>query len=85
MFNKATRHLSLFAILPDKRVAVGTHHGEIFLIDGIDEAKSTPSFHLFATGLDEIFGLSYKDKAFYVTQSCELTRVSDTNDDGTAD
>jgi hypothetical protein len=74
-----------FAILPDRRVAVGTRHGEIYLIDGIDDKKPNPSFHLFATGLDEIFGLSYKENAFYVTQSCELTRVSDSKGKGTAD
>lgn len=73
-----------FAVLPDGRIAVGTRHGEIYLMDGIDSKKPNPSFHLYATGLDEIFGLSYRDKAFYVTQSCELTRVSDTRNDGKA-
>ena len=74
-----------FAMLPGGRVAVGTRHGEIYLIDGIDAAKPNPSFHLFATGLDEIFGLTWKDNAFRVTQSCELTRVSDSDNDGVAD
>ncbi len=74
-----------FAVLPDQRLAVGTRHGEIFLIDGIDAAKPIPAFHRFATGLDEIFGLTWKDHAFRVTQSCELTRVSDSNNDGIAD
>ena len=74
-----------FAVLPDRRIAVGTRHGEIYLIDGIDAAKPTPSFHLFATGLDEIFGLTWKDIAFRVTQSCEVTRVTDTDNDGVAD
>jgi hypothetical protein len=74
-----------FAVLPDRRIAVGTRHGEIFLIDGVDAAKPTPSFHRFATGLDEIFGLAWKDNAFRVTQSCELTRVSDSHGDGVAD
>src|SRR5690606_4208761 len=57
----------------------------IFLIDGIDDAKPTPSFHRFASGLDEIFGLVWQDNAFRVTQSCELTRVSDSNGDSVAD
>src|SRR6185369_17293651 len=34
------------------------------------------------TGLDEIFGLEHKDNALYVSQSCELTRVSDTKNTG---
>lgn len=74
-----------FAVMPDRRMAVGTRHGEIFLIDGVDAPKPVPKFHRFATGLDEIFGLVWKDNAFRVTQSCELTRVSDTNNDGVAD
>ncbi len=74
-----------FEVLPDRRVAVGTRHGEIFLVDGVDEPKPNPAFHRFATGLDEIFGLAWKDDAFRVTQSCELTRVSDTDRDGVAD
>lgn len=74
-----------FAVMPDRRMAVGTRRGEIFLIDGIDAAKPSPTFHRFATGLDEIFGLAWKDNAFLVTQSCELTRVSDSRGDGLAD
>ncbi len=74
-----------FALLPDGRVAVGTRHGEIYLMSGIDSPKPTPEFHRFASGLDEIFGLTWKDDAFRVTQSCELTRVSDSNGDGIAD
>lgn len=74
-----------FAVLPDGKVAVGTRHGEIVVVDGIDAAKPTPTFHRFASGLDEIFGLAWKDNAFIVTQSCELTRVSDTDEDRVAD
>jgi hypothetical protein len=73
------------AVLPDGRVAVGTRHGEIYFIDGIDALKPTPSFHRFASGLDEIFGLVWHDNALRVTQSCELTRVSDSNGDEVAD
>jgi glucose/arabinose dehydrogenase len=74
-----------FAVLPDQRVAVGTRHGEIYLIDGVDAAKPNPTFHRFASGLDEIFGLTWHDNGFRVTQSCELTRVTDSNGDGVAD
>ncbi|MFN9984977.1 MAG: hypothetical protein ACK52S_05435, partial [Pirellula sp.] len=74
-----------FEVLPDKRVAVATRHGEIYLISGVDEPKPNPTYHLFATGLDEIFGLSYRDGVFYVTQSCEVTRVIDSDNDGAAD
>ncbi|CAN5382666.1 hypothetical protein BH11PLA2_BH11PLA2_07810 [soil metagenome] len=73
-----------FCTLPDGRVAVGTRHGEIYIISGLDEKKPNPTYHLYATGLDEIFGLAYKNGAFYVTQSCELTRVTDTKHNGKA-
>ncbi len=74
-----------FTALPDDRVAVATRYGDIFFISGVDEAKPQPDYHLFATGMDEIFGLAWKDDALYVTQSCELTRVKDTSKDGRAD
>ncbi|WP_233216392.1 hypothetical protein [Blastopirellula marina] len=74
-----------FDVLPDGQIAVGTRRGDIYLIRGIDAAKPNPTFHRFATGLDEIFGLLWDGDGFRVTQSCELTRVSDTNNDGTAD
>ena len=74
-----------FAVLPNNRVAVGTRRGDIYIIEGVDDQKPDPKFHLFASGLDEIFGLTWKDNSFYVTQSCELTRISDTNNDGKAD
>ena len=74
-----------FATLPDDRIAVGTRRGDVYFITGIDEPKPDPAYHLFATGLDEIFGLALEDDALYVTQSCELTRVTDTNGDGRAD
>jgi hypothetical protein len=73
-----------FCPLPDGRIAVGTRHGEIYLISGLDEKKPNPTYHLYATGLDEIFGLAHKDNAFYATQSCELTRITDTRRDGKA-
>ncbi|MFN7290945.1 MAG: hypothetical protein ACK5T6_10205, partial [Pirellula sp.] len=74
-----------FALMPDGRIAVGTRRGDIYIIDGVDAPKPNPTFHRFASGLDEIFGLTWQDNAFRVTQSCELTRVSDTNNDGVAD
>lgn len=74
-----------FVTLPDKRIAIGTRRGDLFLVDGLDEEKPAPKYELFASGMDEIFGLAYKDGAFYVSQSCEMTRVTDRNGDGKAD
>src|SRR5450432_4231891 len=48
-----------FCVLPDGRVAVGTRYGEIYIVSGIDKKRPTPSYHFYATELDEIFGLTY--------------------------
>lgn len=74
-----------FTQLDDGRVAIGTRHGDVYLVSGVDDAKPEPTFHLFATGLDEIFGLTPVEGGFLVTQSCELTRVTDSDGDGRAD
>lgn len=74
-----------FESLPDGRIAIGTRRGDIFFVSGIDGVRPEPKYHLFATGLDEIFGLAWKDDALYVTQSCELTKISDSDGDGEAD
>lgn len=74
-----------FATLPDGRIAVGTRHGDIYLVDGVDDPKPEPTYHLFASGLDEIFGLQAVEGGLLVTQSGELTRVTDSDGDGRAD
>ena len=74
-----------FESLPDGRIAVGTRHGDIYFISDFDAPKPSPEYHLFASGLDEIFGLAWKDGSLYVTQSCELTRLTDTDNDSKAD
>lgn len=74
-----------FAIAPDGRMTIGTRRGDILLMDDVDSEKPNPTFHQFASGLDEIFGMNWKDGSLYVTQSCELTRISDTDADGRAD
>lgn len=74
-----------FATLPDGRTAIGTRHGDVFFVSGIDAPNPRPEYKLFASGLDEIFGLAWKDGSLYVTHSAELTKVTDTDGDGTAD
>jgi len=74
-----------FVSLSGDRIAVGTRRGDVYIMGRVDEDKPEPKYELFATGLDEIFGLAYRDGALYVTQSCELTRITDTSGDGKAD
>lgn len=74
------------ARLPNGAIAVSTRKGEIWIVDNPGMQYRTKShFRLFASGLHEPLGLAYKDGAFYVAQRAELTKVTDTNQDGTAD
>ncbi len=74
-----------FEVLPNNRLAIGTRRGDIYFVDGAFAENPRPSYHRFASGLDEVFGLSYRDGKFYVTQQTEVTRISDRNGDGRAD
>ncbi len=83
------RELSLevgsFCALPDGRLAIGTRRGEILLVSGAFDERPEPRVQRFATGLDEVFGLGFRDGAFYATQQTELTRIRDRDGDGRAD
>jgi hypothetical protein len=76
---------SSFEILPDNQLAIGTRRGDIFLVSGAFDKNPQTEYKRFASGLDELMGMSYKDGAFYVTQQTEVTRISDTDGDGRAD
>src|SRR5947199_7684174 len=68
--------------LPDKKVAVGTRRGDIYVVDGIyDENPRRAKFTKWATGLHEILGLAYnkKDACLYAIQRAEVTRLKDTD------
>ena len=55
-----------FEVMPGEQLAIGTRRGDIFLVDGAFDEHPEPKFKEFASGLDEIFGLAYRDNAFYV-------------------
>ncbi|NND99975.1 MAG: hypothetical protein HKN47_21870 [Pirellulaceae bacterium] len=74
-----------FDVLPDGRLAVGTRRGDIYFVDGAFDPEPGPSYHLFATGQDEIFGLDNRDGDIFATQFGEVTKISDTNNDEVAD
>ena len=74
-----------FASLPDGRLAVGTRRGEILLFSGVDDENPNPTASTFASGLDEVLGLDWRDGAFYATHATEVTRIADTDGDGRAD
>jgi hypothetical protein len=78
-------HPGSFEVLPDQRLAVGTRRGDVYFISGAFDSPPNPTFKLFASGQDEIFGLSWRDDALTLTQFSEVTRIKDTDGDGTAD
>ncbi len=71
--------------LPDGRLAVGTRRGEIYFATGCDSTPPAPQWKVFASGLTEVFGLAWRDGVLYATQQSEITRILDTDGDGTAD
>lgn len=74
------------ATLPDGRIAVCTRRGDVWVIENpYMENGAIPSYTLFASGLHEALGLAYKDGALYAAQRGELTKLADTNGDGSAD
>ena len=74
-----------FDILPDGRLVAGTRKGDVYFIDGAFNKYPEPKFHLFASGQDQIFGVSHKNGDIFITQFGEVTQLSDTDGDGVAD
>lgn len=74
-----------FEVMPDNRLAIGTRRGDIFLVDGAFDEHPQPTYKRFASGLDEVLGMSFKDDAFFITQQTEVTKITDINRDGKAD
>ncbi len=74
-----------FEVMPDGCLAIGTRRGDIFLVNGAFDQHPQPTYHRYASGLDELMGMSFKDGAFYVTQQTEVTKITDTDNNGRAD
>lgn len=70
-------------MLPNGHLGVATRRGDVFIVE--NPTSPRPYFRKFASGLHEILGLVYKDGSFYCAQRGELTKLTDTNQDGVAD
>jgi len=78
--------LGSIAIMPDKKVAVSSRRGDIWVCEGAYEADlSQVKWTLYARGLHEPLGMFYKDGSLYTTSRPEITRMTDTDGDGRAD
>lgn len=74
--------------LPDGRLAIATWDpsGSVYFVGNLDK-KAGPEVTLtrFAAGLGEPLGMAWYKGDLYVTQKQEVTRLRDTDGDGTAD
>ena len=76
------------APLPDGRLAVALRRGEVWIIEKPLAEPATAAalgYKLFASGMHELLGMAFHDGDLYVTQRSEVTRLRDTDGDGTAD
>lgn len=71
------------AMLPNGDLGISTRRGDIFIVQ--NPTSRRPFFRKFASGLHEVLGLAYKDGSLYCAQRGELTKLTDTNQDGKAD
>ncbi len=71
--------------LPNGDLAICTWAGDIYLVKNPTGDVRSATYQRFARGLMEPMGLKVINGQIYVTQKCELTRVTDTDGDGEAD
>lgn len=72
--------------LPSGSLAVSTRRGEVWIIDNPSmKNRKQPTYRLFAQGLHEPLGLNYIKGDIYAVQRSELTRLRDSDGDGSAD
>lgn len=74
-----------FEVMPDNRLAIGTRRGDILLAKGAFDEHPKLTIERFASGLDEVFGLSRTKDGFLVTQQTEVSKIVDEDGDGRAD
>jgi glucose/arabinose dehydrogenase len=78
--------LGSLALLPDKKIAVGSRRGDIWICTGAYEKDlSKVKWQKFASGIHEPLGMFWKDGWLYLTQRPEITRLKDADGDGEAD
>ena len=72
-------------ILSANKVAIASRRGDIFVGEGVWGDDPNPKWTLFARGLHETLGISWKEGWLYATQRPEVTRMKDRDGDGRAD
>ena len=72
-------------LLPDGRPIVCTRRGQVWIVDGAFDDEPTPTFTLYAEGLQEPLGMLVHDGWVYTVQRGELSRLRDTDGDDRMD
>lgn len=70
---------------PDGELYVATRRGDIYMVTDYGPDSDAPNWKLWAQGLHEPLGLSWKNGWLYATQRPEVTRIRDRDGDGLAD
>ncbi|MFM8360793.1 MAG: DUF6797 domain-containing protein, partial [Verrucomicrobiota bacterium] len=70
---------------PDGAGYLGTMHGDVWRVTGIDDALRELRWKRFATGLFQPLGLKVRDGEVFVLGRDRITRLRDLNGDGEAD
>ncbi|MEM7309937.1 MAG: family 16 glycoside hydrolase [Planctomycetota bacterium] len=72
--------------LPDGNLVLSTRRGQVWIVENpLADDPAEARFRLFAEGLNEGLGLSVVDGHVYVVQRGELSRLLDTDGDGSCD
>lgn len=78
--------LGSIALLPEKRVAVASRRGDVWICEGAyEEDLSAVKWTKFAEGIHEPLGMFWRDGWLYLTQRPEITKIRDTDGDWRAD
>lgn len=77
--------ISALDFFADGAAALGTAHGDVWIVRGLDDGLEHVTWQRFATGLYQPLGLKVVDGKVIVLGRDQLTRLHDTNGDGEAD
>jgi PA14 domain len=69
----------------DKRIAVSTIDGDVWIVSGVDDKLENITWKRFASGMFQTLGLKIVDDVVYITNRDRLIRLHDLNKDGEAD
>ncbi len=83
--HKALMFLGGVDFLPNGEIAVCSAHGDVWLVQGVDDRLEKLTWKRFATGLYQPLGLKVVDGKIHVLERGQLTRLHDFNNDGEAD